>query len=153
MEVRKCTVAELESASTFAQLLDEYAAEVHVDGAPHPSAKMEMYRQLESLGTLTAFGAFLDNVLIGFISVLTSELPHFGRMFAVTESFFVSKEHRGTGAGLKLLSEAEKLAAGLGVPGILVSAPYGGQLAKVLSLRPGYIETNRVFFKKLNHVE
>ena len=37
----------------------------------------------------------------------------------------------------------------LGCPGLLVSAPAGGVLAKVLPRR-GYAETNRVFFKELN---
>ena len=65
---------------------------------------------------------------------------------AITESFFVAKVHRDSGAGLKLLRAAEQKARALGSPGLLVSAPFGGTLVQVLP-RAGYTETNRVFFK------
>lgn len=144
--VRKCTIADLEASPNIRELLDEYAAESSIDGLPHPSAKVEMYKNLESHGTLYTIGAFLDDMLIGYITILASVLPHYSALVAVTESFFVGKAHRKTGAGLKLLHAAEEYAKGAGSPGILISAPFGGNLAEVLP-HVGYTETNRVFFK------
>ena len=66
---------------------------------------------------------------------------------ATTERFFV-KAHRKTGAGLRLLRAAEEKARALGSPGLLVTAPFEGDLFQVLP-RVGYQETNRVFFKSL----
>lgn len=144
--IRPSTVAELEAAPAFPDLLAEYAAESSIKGLPAPSAKMETYRHLESGGFLHVLASWLGDTLTGFITVLAAPLPHYGRTVAVSESFFVAKAHRSTGAGLKLLRTAEELAAKLGSPGLLVSAPFEGDLFKVLP-RVGYVETNRVFFK------
>ncbi len=144
--IRASTVAELEAAPAFPDLLAEYAAESAIEGLPPPSAKMETYHHLERSGFLHVLAAWAGDTLAGFITVLAAPLPHYGRTVAVSESFFVAQEHRGTGAGLKLLRAAEALAAKLGSPGLLVSAPYAGDLFKVLP-RVGYVETNRVFFK------
>jgi GNAT superfamily N-acetyltransferase len=144
--IRTSTVAELEAAPSFLDLLAEYAAESAIEGLPTPSAKMETYHHLERSGFLHVLAAWAGDTLVGFITVLAAPLPHYGRTVAVSESFFVAVKHRGTGAGLKLLRAAEELAAKLGSPGLLVSAPYEGDLFKVLP-RVGYAETNRVFFK------
>jgi len=44
----------------------------------------------------------------------------------------------------------EAKARTLGSPGLLVSAPFEGALFKVLP-RVGYVEANRIFFKKVTH--
>lgn len=148
--IRPSTVAELEAAPTFQALLAEYADESAIEGLPPPAARMETYRHLECTGLLHVLAAWAGDTLAGFITVLAAPLPHYGRTVAVSESFFVAKAHRSTGAGLKLLRAAEVLAAKLGSPGLLVSAPYEGDLFKVLP-RVGYAETNRVFFKAVSH--
>jgi GNAT superfamily N-acetyltransferase len=73
-------------------------------------------------------------------------MPHYSVRIAVGESFFVSAEHRKTGAGLKLLKAAEDYAKEINSSGLLISAPLGGNLAEILP-HVGYVETNRVFFK------
>lgn len=150
--IRKTTIAELEASPNMAETLSEYAAESAITGLPKPAAKMETYRTLEGGGFLHAIGAFMGDSVIGYITVLSSVMPHYSALVAVTESFFVAKEYRKTGAGLKLLREAESHARGLGSPGILVSAPFGGNLAEVLP-HLGYQETNRVFFRGFENVE
>lgn len=142
------TVGEISAAPEFPALAAEYAAESAIDGLPPPAAKMATYRQLESAGALHAFAARLDEALVGFITVLAPVLPHYGVPVAVSESFFVARAHRGSGAGLRLLRAAEGKARALGSPGLLVSAPFEGTLFNVLP-RVGYVETNRVFFKKV----
>ncbi len=148
--IRASTVAELEAAPTFPALLAEYAAESAIEGMPPPSARMETYRALHAMGTLHVLAAWAGDTLAGFITVLAAPLPHYGCTVAVSESFFVARAYRSTGAGLKLLHAAENKARELGSPGLLVSAPYEGDLFRVLP-RVGYTETNRVFFKKVSH--
>ena len=148
--IRASTVAELEAAPTFPALLAEYAAESAIEGMPPPSARMETYRALHDMGTLHVLAAWAGDTLAGFITVLAAPLPHYGCTVAVSESFFVARAYRSTGAGLKLLHAAENKARELGSPGLLVSAPYEGDLFRVLP-RVGYTETNRVFFKKVSH--
>ncbi len=148
--IKKCTIADLEGASNIQEILDEYAAESSpsIKGLPRPMAKVDTYKHLESMNAIHIIGAFSDAVLIGYIIIIAPIMPHYSIRIAVSESFFVLKEHRKTGAGLKLLRAAEEWAKEQGACGILVSAPTDGDLAEVLP-RTGYTETNRVFFRSL----
>ena len=145
--IAPCTISELENAPNMHELMEEYAAESAIEGLPHPSAKAEIYKRIEESGMLATIGAKIDQELIGFVLVLASVIPHYGVNIATTESFFVSKPYRKTGAGIKLLRAAEEHAKQVGSPGLLISAPFGGTLAEVLP-RQGYVETNRVFMKR-----
>lgn len=147
LEIRNTTVAELEAAPNFGALLDEYAGESAIDGLPHPKAKLELYRLMETSGVLKVIGAYDNDALVGFITVLTCILPHYSDYVSTTESFFVSKADRhGTGAGISLLRAAESHAKEISSKGLLVCAPSGSTLAAVLE-KTDYRETNRVFFK------
>lgn len=151
MNVQPATVAEIEAATAFPALIAEYAAESAIDGMPPPRARMSQYRELEAAGLLSVLAAVAGTgELAGFISVLSAPLPHYGRTVAVSESFFVGKAHRASMAGLKLLVAAEALTVEMRSPGLLVSAPYASRLAELLP-RCGYVETNRVFFKKVSN--
>ena len=146
--VQRSTVAAITGSLHFAALAAEYAAESAIEGLPPPAAKMDTYRHLEAAGALHVLSATDEGELIGFITLLAPVLPHYGIPVAVSESFFVAKAHRHTMAGLKLLCAAENKAKELGSPGLLVSAPFGGKLFELLP-RLGYVETNRVFFKRV----
>jgi GNAT superfamily N-acetyltransferase len=148
--IRNCTIQEISESSNIDELLNEYAAESAIKDLPHPNAKVKSYQSLEKAGAIHAFGAFLDNTLVGFITVLSPVLPHYDLRIAVAESFFVAKAYRKTGAGLRLLRAAEVHSADIGASGLLVSAPTGGNLAEVLP-HVGYSDTNRVFFKKVEN--
>ena len=148
MIIRQCTISELEAAPNIHDLLAEYAEESSIAGLPTPAAQVETYRAIESSGALHIIAAFEGDLLIGYITVLSTVLPHYNEVVSVTESYFVSKEHRSSGAGLKLLRSAERFAREIGSLGLLVSAPTGGALSDVLP-RVGYKETNRVFFRSL----
>lgn len=146
VDIRHCTIAEIEQAANIAELLAEYAEESSISGLPHPSAQMGMYHIMEEAGALDTFGAFQDSLLVGFVSVLTYIMPHYGASASTTESYFVAKAYRKTGAGTILLRAAERHAQERGSSGLLVSAPHGGRLSRVLPL-DGYRQTNDVFFK------
>lgn len=146
LNIRQCTISEIENASNVSEILDEYASESSIKGLPHPFAKADTYKHLESTGAIHVIAAFYFDGLIGFIVIISPILPHYSVRVSVIESFFVLAKFRKTGAGLKLLSEAEKYSKNAGALGALVSAPIGGDLAEVLP-HIGYTETNRVFFK------
>jgi GNAT superfamily N-acetyltransferase len=145
--IRRCSVAEVEQNANFPALAKEYAAESAIHGLPAPVEKIASYRLIEQSDCFHCYGAFLDEALIGFVVVLTPVIPHYGIAIAVCESFFVGQAHRKSGAGIKLLRAAERHARDARSPGLLVSAPCGGRLARVLP-HLGYRETNRVFFKE-----
>lgn len=146
VSIRKCLFSEIAENRNFPVLAHEYAEESSLAGLPDPDEKAASYRLLQYSPIFNAFGAFDEDLLIGFAFVLTPIIPHYGVAIAVTESLFVGKEYRRSGAGLKLIRAAEGLAKDLQTPGILFSAPSKGQLAEVLP-RMGYRETNRVFLK------
>lgn len=150
LTIKQCTVQELKSAPNFADLLASYAIESAIHGMPKAQAKMDMYYALEAAGSISIFGAYVGELLVGFLIVLAPMLPHYGRTVATAESFFVDPDHRSSGAGLELLRRAEKHADEIGSPALLVSAPAGGALEKVLP-RVGYEHSNTVFFKRIGH--
>lgn len=145
--VRQCAADEIIGAPNLDELVAEYAAESSIEGMPPHSAQFAAYKSLEELGALAVFGAFAEDKLVGFVTVLSSVLPHYGATTSITESFFVAKIHRRTGAGLRLLRAAEDHARKIGSPGLLVSAPAGGALERVLAMSAEYKHSNTVFFR------
>lgn len=148
----KTTIEELDSATNLAELIEAYSAESAIEGMPKYSVCVENYKAIEAAGLLHVFAAYEYDKLIGFLCMLVTYIPHYSAKIASTESFFVSPEYRRTGAGLRLLRQAESYAAELGAVGMFVSAPIGGKLADVMSASLSYKETNRVFFKGFGHV-
>ena len=148
IDIRPCTVAEVEAAGALQELLAAYGAESAIPEIGSPNAHFETYRLMESAGALHIIGAFAPD-LVGVAVLLAYGLPHYGgRRVCSMESFFVAPDTRRTGAGLKLLRAAEAKARELGAAALLVSAPVGGRLARVLP-RTGYRETSRVFVRGL----
>lgn len=146
--VAPSTVADVTNSPNFPALAAAYAAESQIKGLPAATTDMRGYQNLETAGFLHVFAAHRNGELIGFLSLLVAPHPRYSVSLATTESYFVAREHRNTGAGLRLLSAAKVKARELGAPGLLVSAPSNGSLAEVLP-RLGFVETNRVFFQCL----
>lgn len=149
--IRKSSISELRDAPNITALLDEYAAESANDTMPRPNARAEAYLSLEGTGMLHTFLAEKNSNIIGFITLLVTVMPHYGVPMAVTESFFVQKNHRKSGAGNRLLVSAEEYAESVGAYGVLISAPYSGVLNKVLSKSSKYTPSNIVYFRRLSH--
>lgn len=142
--IRRCTFAEIEASG----LTVEYAAESSIKNMPPPNMQTTQYNAMDAAGIIYPMGAYFEEVLIGFITILSPVLPHYGVAVGVVESYFVAKKWRKSGAGHKLRESAEAYAKEKGCVGILLSSPYGGDLAEILP-RVGYTETNRVFFKRV----
>lgn len=129
-----------------ADMIAEYASESSITHMPPINAQADMYAMLETSGAMRCYGAYKDGVMVGFATVLTSVLPHYGALTSITESIFIIKKHRKSGAGMALIRHIENDSADRGSVGLLVSAPSGGSLSKVLP-HVGYEHTNEVFFK------
>ncbi len=148
MEIRPCTVAELEAAPNLAAVLAEYAAESSMPELGEPVPQMDAYRRLEAGGYFHPIAAFENGLLAGFILPIVIRLPHYGVFAATVESFFVPRAERKKGLGLRLLLAAEELAHNLGAKALLLSAPTGGALARVLPRLP-YRHSNDVYVRAL----
>lgn len=144
--IKRCTVDEIACAPNLPDLLAEYAAESALDDLGSANPQFETYRMMQEVGVAHVLGAFQGETLIGFLVLLVSVVPHFGRPIASTESYFVAQVVRKSGAGLKLLHEAEKIARESGAVGLFVSAPTDSRLAQVLP-GVGYRETNRLYYR------
>lgn len=149
MEIVRMPVAEFQARDELPELLAEYAEESALaEYAGSAGPQWATYLELERLGMLHLLVALAGDRVIGFASVLVSVLPHFGVPVASTESYFVAKAWRNTGAGLGLLAEVKRVAAEANACGLLVSAPEGSRLAQVLE-RTDMRASHRVFFKPL----
>lgn len=151
LSVRRCSCADVMENPAFPALADEYAEECRIAGLPWPDGKLQTYQYIERSGTFQPLGAFIDDSVVGFAAILAPVIPHYGVTIAVTESLFVGKAFRKTGAGLLLLRAAEAYAREVGSPGMLISAPSGGILDRLLTVRKGFRETNRAYFKEFSH--
>ena len=146
--IKQVTCNELANDSRIKGLLEEYADESAIAGMPGPDYQLSIYRMLEMTGDFHLIAAYIDDELVGFLTMGIPILPHYGKRVATVESYFVAKSHRKGGPGLDLLRSAEWLAKANGAVGILVSAPKGGKLARVMP-KAKYKHTNEVFFKAL----
>lgn len=142
------SVSALEQAPNLQALLDEYAEESGLAELGAASPCFDIYSEMERVGAARVIGAYVGFELVGFLVLLISVVPHFGKRIASTESFFVAKAARATGAGLRLLHAAECMARDEEAIGLFVSSPVDGVLAQVLP-STGYRETNRLFFRDL----
>lgn len=149
IEIYPCAMSDILDAEHGPEMFEEYAAESAIKGLGPANPQREIYQQLEDKGVLFFYGAYADGKLVGFVAVLLSVLPHFGKPVATLESFFVMAEHRASRAGLSLLRQAERFAAEKGAMGMMVSAPVGGRLDRILS-GLDYELTNHSFFKVLS---
>lgn len=147
VEVRLTTVDAILYDSRFPGLAYDYKLESAIDGLPDPEPKFDQYRLMERTGALYPLGVYYEEKLIGFAALLMPVIPHYGVVIAVTESIFVEKDFRRTGAGLKLIRTAERMAKEADAPGIIISANVNSPLSKVLP-RMGYRITNMAFFKE-----
>lgn len=146
--IRSCTIVEIEQSSTLQELLEAYSDESRIPELGQVCPSFEAYRQMEAAGALHLVGVFAPD-LVGLASLLVYGLPHYaGRRICTMESLFVVPAFRAGGTGLKLLRATEARALELGAIALMVSAPVGGRLAKVLP-RSGYRQTNEVFLRAL----
>lgn len=130
-------------------LLEEYAAECSIPELGPINPQAAMYEEREAVGMAQMFGAYRDGKMVGFASLLTTILPHYGCKAATLESLFISSDARASGAGSMMMAVIEGFAKQAGCVAILYSAPAGGQLERLLSLKSAYSCTSAIFCRRL----
>lgn len=148
LEVRRCTVADLVASPRLADLLREYGEEYPTKDFGEPRMQVAQYEHLERAGLLHPIAAYRGEELVGFVAVLVAVQPHFGNKIALTESLFVASSERTSGAGLKLLREAQRLAKEHQCLALMSSAPIGSRLEKLLPMLD-YKPNTTAFYKIL----
>lgn len=149
VELRACTVSDVASAPGFADALEEYALECHLPEIGQARAQLDTYLAIEKSGVFHLIGAFDGPTVVGFAAVLAVSLPHYGVLAAIAESLFVVKAYRLDGVGWRLLNEVRQLARRLEAKTLLLTAPVGGALDRLLHLTPGARHSNNVYVELL----
>lgn len=130
-------------------LITEYTAECSIPAIGKIDPNHEIYESLERSGVFKCFGVFDGEMLVGFATILTMVFPHYGSKVATVESLFVAAASRKSVAGTELLEVLEGYAKFQGCVAILYSAPAGGRLEKLLSVKKNCQRTNTVFCRSL----
>ena len=138
--VRAISSAEILSAT---DLLENYAAECSIPLIGEINPQPQMYEAMERAGILKCFGFYEGFALVGFATVLTMILPHYGKKVATVESLFAKR------GGKDLMAAIEAYAKESGCVVIAYSAPAGGKLERLLSLKKSMKRTNAIFCRSL----
>jgi GNAT superfamily N-acetyltransferase len=147
--IGECTVDELAGVPNFVALCDEYSRESAIAELGGGKVDVEMYRAMEQAGYLRLLVARCDDDVVGFAVVILSRLPHFSKFVAGVESFFVARAARAGGTGARLRDEAERIARDAGADALLLSAPVGGALDRVLQRTHRARLTNHLYVVSL----
>jgi len=141
--VRQVSTADILASPYAAELLKDYAAECSIPLIGQINPQPEIYAALEQAGVLTGFGFYEGKRLVGFGTVLTTILPHYGKKVATVESIYAKR------GGKDLMEAIEAYARGVGCVAIFYSAPAGGRLEDLLLLKKNFSHTNTIFCKGL----
>ncbi len=108
----------------------------------------EKYKQLQTLGILSNIVVYKDNKIVGYSVILNQPHLHYcDHKYAYVDVIYVSKEHRNTKVGAKLLIATEQLAKELGGSVILHHAkPYVPMIIKPLE-KLGYSLYEQIYGK------
>jgi GNAT superfamily N-acetyltransferase len=148
-ELRRVKFDDLEADPAWNGLVEEYASECSICGMPPCNYRGDMYRTLEEAGVLQMIGAYLNGALVGFCFLIVTMSPHYGVPICTTESIFVARASRSTGIGIRLIREVERFAQERGAAAMLIAAPSGGSMERLMP-HIGYRHTNTVFFKAID---
>ncbi len=146
VKILPVSFAAILDAPNSADLLRAYAEECSVSGA---EPQREIYSAMENAGALHCFASYVDDLLIGFCTVLTAQMPHTGDRLATVESIFVDPTYRHSGAGDILLTAAEQFAREAGCSNLACLARLGSAFDVVLSRRACYHATHTQHTRRL----
>ena len=85
----------------------------------------------------------------GFITSVTYRLPKYSTLGTTTEYFFVLKEYRTGGTGLKLLKRIEEKAKQRNATSFFLSAPLNGSLDRIAERALGLTKSHAIYSKEL----
>lgn len=148
LSIRQCNWEDIGDNPRYEHLASQYGTESANPEMPPMNVDYQLYLMYQTAGLTQWFGAYDGDELIGFIDVMISRHAHYSASIATIESFFVDKERRNTGAGLRLLKVAKQYAKNMDCVAIFLSAPTGSVLDDVM-LRKGWTNSDQIFVKRL----
>lgn len=140
--IRRVGCMDILGAPNAKALLEAYAEDCLMPGA---ESQVEIYQYMESAGVLACFGAYADQELVGFVTVVSSVMPHNGKRAASIESLFVDRRYRDLGVGRELLDAANGYARSTECVVLTMTARVASALATVLEHRQSCTLTHVVF--------
>lgn len=129
------------------ELLEEYSAECALPEFGEASPQPAIYEAMEKSG-MRCFGVFDGDTMVGFATLLTYPVPHYGKKVLTTESIFVAQGHRAR-FGRELLDSIEQTARVNQCAAVFYSAPAGSRFSRFLSLSVKYRHSNDIFLCSL----
>tara|TARA_R100000353_G_scaffold19356_1_gene17898 strand:+ start:28 stop:492 length:465 start_codon:yes stop_codon:yes gene_type:complete len=91
------------------------------------------YHQMEEMRKIFILSAWQDDVLIGYsVNFVTNHLHYADLVIAQNDLLYITKEKRGSRAGLRLIKETENYAASLGCKLMLWHAKENTTLSAIL---------------------
>lgn len=142
------SMSEFTASPEVAELLREYEAESNIHGMPPINPDWDAYSRMEQAGSCRLFSACVESKIVGFVMVGIVCHPYYRQLVCSTMSYFVSQKYRKTGAGLRLLEEAETAARSAGCV-VMLSASHNGTALEEVLPRRGYSEETKTWFKTL----
>jgi len=129
-------------------LFIEYSSEGKIEIVDDQLPDYEMYYVMEESGALTVIGSYEEDVLVGFIIMIVTKMPHYSSISATFDSFFIHKDYRDHGRGRDLVKYSESIAVDQGASISMMYAPKDSRLSKAARLF-GYKDTNTIYTKEL----
>ena len=97
------------------------------------SPDIAKYENLDNIGNLSCLFAYLDDKLVGYsFNIITSHLHYSNLVCAYNDVLFVSKEHRSSSLGLRLIKATEIECKNRGAKLMLWHAKENTALSKIL---------------------
>ena len=133
MRLEEISMADFIGTDKAIELFDEYALEAKIEEVPDHNPDVNMFKKLEELNMIYTVAAFM----------LKYSVPG-----AVVENIFVQKQHRSSGAGIKIIRRLEEEARSRDAVTMFLSAPIGGSLDRIAESF-GFNKTNTTYSKAL----
>jgi GNAT superfamily N-acetyltransferase len=149
IDIRRCRISEIMAAPNLSELVAAYSEECSLPELGSAEPQFDIYMSLDASGFFHPIAAFDDERIVGFIFPIVAKLPHYGVRAATIESFYVLKEYRAANVGLKLLAMAKEHARELGAKAMILSAPIGGVLSRLLDSLPDCRRSNAAYVTAL----
>jgi hypothetical protein len=149
--IRPISYSEILGAPNAAELLREYEEECSLPEIGRIDPQAATYAAMERSGAFQCFGLFEDDgSLVGFASVLVYVNPHYNKPIATVESLFVAEAHRSGSAWFQLRGALKEYSRRRGCVALLLSAPVGSKLARLLFVEEDECRnSNHVFITRL----
>lgn len=128
MKIKRVSPYYVFARPEFDRLCRQYTEESGVKLWGDSKVRIEDYRDAKALAVFDD-----EDRLVGFACLRLTTHPHYvGQVMAVVDAVYIEPSARRGRAGIRLLSEMRALASSSGAGTMLMSAPYGSRLSKLL---------------------